>query len=381
MPLMRPSSAPYYEEHIKSNVIRDCIVEGRENYPVIDLCNSGEFALAYELLSKGYKCLHEDSGADAANIIRKAFVPHEPQTSKEESMHAIVNCLHTEIKDLQQTDETGYKSFINSFGCNLTKQCGNRLLSHILIYMKRNMPDVYLSMITLGKWDISTLMEFNQEFVEEYFLNLKCTGEISHFIELHKLTEDDALPLLSSLFECDDMNTLELHLDNLFEIGINCPEIYPSGFTCDVAILTMIKMFRIDMWNNPGISPADFETASPFYENTGRFNRLISFHLLNIGKEYSLNRIIHTLIVSYLPYGDRLSTSMESDYYLLDCAIHHTSVCLPHIKITLSADVFEQADKAWKYEYVREEPELDSGYSEMFNRLKQWYNDKFLFTD
>ncbi|MDD6400442.1 MAG: hypothetical protein PUG10_02375 [Lachnospiraceae bacterium] len=241
------------------------------------------------------------------------------------------------------------------------------------------MPDVYLSMITLGIWDISTLMEFNQEFVEEYILNLKCTGEISHFIELNKLTEDDALPLLSSLFECDDMNTLELHLDNLFEIGINCPEIYPSGFTCDVAILTMIKMFRIDMWNNPGITPADFETASPFYENVGRFNRLIRFHMLNIGKEYPLDRVIHTLIVSYLPYGDRLSTSMESDYYLLDCTIHHTSVFLPHIKISLSADAFEKADNDWKYEYVREEPELDDGYTEMLNRLKQWYNDNFLF--
>lgn len=70
---------------------------------------------------------------------------------------------------------------------------------------------------------------------------------------------------------------------------------------------------------------------------------------------------------------------MESDYYLLDCAIHHTSVCLPHIKISLSADAFEKADKDWKYEYVREEPELDDGYTEMLNRLKQWYNDNFLF--
>lgn len=379
MPLMRLSCAPYYEEHIKSNVVRDCIVEGRKNYPVIDLCNSGEFALAYELLSKGYKCLHEDSGADAAKLMRRALSPHETQSSKKEGLPAIVNYLYEEIKDLQQTDETGYKSFINSFGYNLTKQCGNRLLSHILIYMKRNMPDVYLSMTTLGNWDISTLIEFNNEFVEEYILNLKCTDGISDFIDQNKLTEEDTLPLLSYLFECDDKNTLEIHLDNLFEIGINCPEIYPCGFTCDVAILTMIKMFRIDMWNNPGVSPSDFETEAPFCKNVGRFNRLISFHLRNIRNEYSLDRVIHTLIVSYLPYGNRLSTSMESDYYLLDCAIHHTSVCLPHIKISLSADAFEKADKDWKYEYVREEPELDDGYTEMLNRLKQWYNDNFLF--
>ena len=247
MPLMKPSCAPYYEEHIKSNVVKDCIVEGRKNYPIIDLCNSGEFALAYELLSKGYKCLHEDRGTDAAKLMRRALAPYEIQVSNKEDLPAIVNYLHEEIKDLQQTDETGYKSFINSLGYNLTKQCGNRLLSHILIYMKRNMPDVYLSMITLGNWDISTLIEFNNEFVEEYILNLKCTDGMSDFIDQNKLTEEDTLPLLSSLFECDDKNTLELHLDNLFEIGINCPEIYPSGFTFDVAILTMIKMKLINI--------------------------------------------------------------------------------------------------------------------------------------
>lgn len=368
MPLIR-RCAPYYKEHLNSDDVRDYIVMGRKHYPIVDLCLSQEFTYALKLLSKGYRCLHEANGTEAAILMRLALSPDHVST---ESAFAIIDAMYEEIKLLQLSDEHGYISFIASFGINLIRLYGYRRCSRILIYIRRNMPKVYSSMIKHGNWDVSNLIEFDHEFVEEYMLHLTDTDSIDDYTKLHKISEEDTLPLLISLFECDDSVILETHMENLFEICMSCHDIYPSGFTCDVAILTMIKLFRIDMYANSDVSPSDFETISPFRENVGRFNRLISFHMR---KDYSLDRVMHTLIVSYFPYGDILSTYAESDFYLLDDILHHTKVCLPHIKVSLHADVFEQADNARKYEHIGEEVEPDSGYTEYLDRLRTWYSD------
>ena len=367
----RPICADYYKEHINSDDVRDYIVKDRHHYPIIDLCLSGEYALAYELLSKGYRCLHEDNGTEAAELMRLTLSLDHASVERE-SISAIIDAMYEEIKLLQLSDEHGYISFIDSFGINLIKLHGYGRRSRILIYIRRNMPEVYSSMIKHGNWNVSNLIEFDHEFVEEYMLHLTDTGSIGDYTKLHKISEEDTLPLLISLFVCNDSVTLETHMENLFEICMSCHDIYPSGFTCDVAILTMIKLFRINMYANSDVSPSDFDTISPFRENVGRFNRLISFHMR---KDYSLDRVMHTLIVSYFPYGDILSTYAESDFYLLDDILHHTKVCLPHIKVSLHADVFEQADEPWKHEPIREEVEPDIGYTEYLDRLRTWYSD------
>lgn len=371
MPLMRTSCSPYYMEHINSDDVKDSIVKDRKHYPIIDLCLSNEFTRALKLLSKGYRCLHEDNGIEAARLMRLTSSLDHASVEKK-STSAIIDAMYEEIKILQQSDENGYISFINSFGFNLIKLYSYRRRSRILSYIRRSMPDVYSSMIKLGNWDLSTLIEFDHEFVEEYMLRLTDTSSVGNYTELNKISEEDTLHLLLSLFKCDDSDTLEVHMENLFEICMSCHDIYPSGFTCDVAILTMIKMFRIDMYANSDVSPSDFDTISPFRENVGRFNRLISFHMR---KDYSLYRVIHTLIVAYQSYDDGLSTYVESDFYLLDDILHHTKVCLPHIKVSLSADLFELADNAWKYEHIGEEVEFDSRYTEYLDHLKKWHSN------
>ncbi|MBU5477433.1 hypothetical protein KQI72_12070 [Eubacterium sp. MSJ-21] len=316
-----------YNEIIHSDTIQDSVLHG-QFYPVADLCRAGQYSDAEALLSKGYKCLHEDAGEEAAQLLHFLISNRHMIVKGKEDIPEILQMLYEEINEYKQTDAKKFRNCIQNMGITLADKYGLQLRRYTLPYMRSNMPDLYTDMIAFDDWQTATLMEFDELFVEENMQRLQDSGALAAYIEKNSISQKQAEELLLQFISCEEPELVMLYMRNLFAIYGTCMDckdknIYPQGFTCDVAIIATIQLFRIEMNKKSDVKNYDsVEEIDDFVEKLAWFKRLLYFHM-RLQKEYSFDQVFRTLTDACTLYGDyedSLNQLYISDIYLMNVA-------------------------------------------------------------
>lgn len=314
----------HYTELVHLDTIHDSVLYG-QFYPVVDLCRVGQYSDAQALLSKGYKCLHEDAGEEAASLLCYLISNRNIIVKGKEDVPKILQTLYEEINEYKQTDAKKFRNFIQDMGITLADKYGWLLRKYILPYMRCNIPEMYTDMIAFDDWHSTTLMEFDELFVEENMQQLHDFGVLDAYIEKNSISQKQAEELLLRFVSCEEPELVKLYMKNLYTIHGACKNknIYPKGFTCDIAILTTIQLFRIEINKKSNVKNYEsMEEIENFAEKIGWFRCLLRFHM-RFQKEYSFERVFKTLTDACILYGDDVDSLNQlhiSDIYLLNVA-------------------------------------------------------------
>lgn len=380
MPLKLPTHKTYYEDFLTSDDIIDEIVFGRKEYPVIDLCISREFDIAYLLLQKGYCCLHEDMAHEVLTILRSVCTLRTVSATGTEKIPHILTMLSNE---LEQLEETNYRTLVNELGRALAENryCSPNL--NILTYIRRNLPDLYISLIRFGDFSPSTLVMLNTEFVEKYFAKLEASDSLEAYTISNQVDKYEATTLLMNLMSLESFDEIEASASNLYHIYSKCPGIFPKNFTCDVVILSSIAKLRNIVANldetdpKPGDAYFDFDTT--FRSFIGRTNRLLRFHMK---EDYTMDRVAEVLIISCGADGTEFplrETEIPQlcDYYILDLVVKYAKTNYLISKLPVFEDTLEKANVAWMDMHQDEEwkQEYDIAFPRISDLTEWFYNN------
>ncbi|MGN0395948.1 MAG: hypothetical protein ACI4EF_11335 [Coprococcus sp.] len=388
----------YYTEHIKSDIVSDIIVEGRTEYPVIDLALDHLYDSAQQLLQKGYKCLHGDTAHiahEAALLLCEIATPHiRSLIHGDENLPDIEHALLSEMDERMQNNPDEYATFITLVVHSLSLIDNISVSKNVIPYIRKHMPELYDDFIALGDFDdMETFLHFDSKFVEDYMDDLRERNMISQFTEENRIGADQATAMLYDIFDYMDLDTFDTLQPSLFSISRTCPGLFPDHFTCDVVILFMIGRFRNFSSGSDNLRNMFCEEDDLFLDEYDDKKELIRhymslyFPLLHFHMKpgYTFDRVAHILITCMNPLTEIYCMPMASDFALLDAATHHATNCLGIDKLPISSSTLKTSIEEWKIKlpvYAEESrPEYYDGkelletYLPDAEKIASWFYD------
>lgn len=234
--MMRDNSE--YVEWLKSDDVVDEIIYGRREYPVVDLCIQGEFGLAYDMLKKGYHCIHNASAEDVIVILRSVLTKNQKLTSKEEVIPYILEKLAVELDEMESSE---YSQLVGELGEMIAKSTKSIRRQSVFSIMRNSLPNLYQSLVAFNTWNVWQLMMFDKQFVEDYIISMQQQGCLHVLSCMDESDEEKFDEILLTLLRMDDLDLVKQCSYNILHIFSECFEVQPVELACDIAIISAMK--------------------------------------------------------------------------------------------------------------------------------------------